>query len=756
MTRYGISLLAILFSTHAFAQSTPGDAAATGDGDVIKDIIVTAQKGARAESVQKVPLAITAVTAETIRDQQFTSITDVGRIAPTVQLAGASSFPAFANFYIRGIGLNGTVRTIDPAVQVITDGMVNEFLVGTLLDTFDVASVEVLRGPQGILQGRNATGGAVSFTSRRPTDRYELEASVRYGTGDRLDFSLLAAGPVIKDKLYAKLAVLRRKSDGLFHDRNKGVFVPSLANPGGTDTSAQYDSGAEDIWAFRPTLVFKPTERLEISLIGEYVDQGGGSGVGARFLNNATNSQSIFGYTPDFAKGNMNSNRKGLLDLKQTRIVGEIKWETSIGVLTSVSGFRDVDYKTNYDAAGFPFILFTFPEGNRDQSKQYSEEIRFASDFSDTFKFVVGGYYSDLSIETLELRLLSGFFGGGSANLIRSQRGRFKQDSTSKALFYNLEWTPIDGLTLSHGGRYTKDEKDIEIVPLSLCTGSNFTACPDTSTFRSAAFNDFSPKFSAQYQIAPRVLAYASWTRGYRSGNFNARATSVAAIGPAQPENVRSIEAGLKSTFWGGRGRVNLAAYTSDYQDIQRTVTIGPTQTLANAATATIKGFELETTFVPLPGFELVGNVGYVDAHFKEFLNLDVNGGGYDPNVDPDLARKLKFERVPKWTGYVSASYTQELPDDMRLISRVNFSYQSSIFFDALNEIRQAPVGLVGVNVTLEKGQWRLSAYGRNLTNRDFADQGSRFNVGPGASGVAYHVWGGEPRNYGVELAFKL
>lgn len=748
-----------IFTQPAIAQDVTerADAAAPS---MLDDIVVTAQKSARGESVQKIPLAVTAVNKQLMEDNQLTSITDVGRLAPNVSLAPASSFPAFANFYIRGIGLNGTVRSIDPAVSLVTDGMVNEYLLGTLLDTFDVQSVEILRGPQGVLQGRNATGGAISFTSRRPTNDLELEATARVGNGGRFDASFLAAGPLVEDKILAKIGVLRRKSDGLFHDRNNGVMVPSIVNPTGIDSSAKYDSGAEDTWAIRPTIVFKPIENLQISLIGEYLDQQGGAGVGARFVTNATNMQTIFGYTPTFKKWDMNTNREGVYSLKQKKLIGEITLDAGFGVFTSVTGYRDVSYKTNYDAAGFPFILFTFPEGNFDKSKQYSEELRFASDFSDTIRFVVGGYYSDLSMTNVEMRLLSGYFGGGNANLIRSQRGRFRQDGTSKALFYNVEIIPLRGLTLSHGGRYTKDKKTIDIVPLTLCTGSNFTACPDTATTVSASYDDFSPRFSAQYQITSGTQIYASWTKGYRSGNFNARANSLAAIGPADPETVKTIEGGLKSTFLDGRARINLAAYTSDYSDIQRTITIGPTQTLGNAGSASIKGVELETSLLPVRSLELTANVGYIDAKFDTFQGLDVDGNGYNPAVDPELARKLKFERVPKWTMYLAANYTHDIPGwDAKLTGRINYNYQTSVFFDVLNQIPQGSVGLLGGSITFKKGSWSLTAFGRNLTNKEYADQGSQFVIGPAAgpgSRLANHVWGGEPRTFGLELAFKM
>ncbi len=213
----------------------------------------------------------------------------------------------------------------------------------------------------------------------------------------------------------------------------------------------------------------------------------------------------------------------------------------------------------------------------------------------------------------------------------------------------------------------------------------------------------------------------------------------------------------MKSTLFDRRVRINLAVFSSDYKDIQRGVVINAAQILANAAKATIRGVEVETTFVPFDGLELTGNLGYTDARFNEYLNFDVNGGGYDPAVDPVLARALKLERVPAWTAFVGAAYRFHIPGFAPEISlNTSYSYRSTIYSDALNTIRNPPLGLLDANIGIDNGTLRVSFYGRNLTNKADIQLGNRIGFGPGVRGSSVVNYYGSPRQYGVEVGFRF
>jgi iron complex outermembrane receptor protein len=526
-------------STTAYAQEAPApaettDTAQSGERQ-ITDIVVTAEKRARGESIQRVPIAITAVNAEVMERAQLTSITDVGRLAPSVTLNDSGSSPGFANFFIRGIGVQGSIRTIDPAVSLIVDGMVHEFQLGNTLDTFDIQSVEVLRGPQGILFGRNATGGAVVFTTRRPTDTLEGAIQVRAGSAERLDVSARISGPIIGNTLLGKIAVIHRHSDGLYSDKNRGTFVPAPYNPSGTDTSSTGDQVGEDTWIVHPTLTINATPDLSITLLGEYVHSKTGAGV-ARQLVPVPNLATYFGYTPDLGRTNFNHDQEGKALSRTLRGIAEVTYKTGAGVFTSISGYRKVKYDYQFDTDGTPFTLLQFPKGSFDRSSQVSEEFRFASDFSDVVSFVAGGYYSKLKMHGTEVRIQSPFFGGGLANApLRYIRGTYDQDSETIAGFYNVDVRPIPEVRLSHGGRFTKDSKQIDVVPLQVC-GANFVNCPNTPFHGKKSWNNYSPRFAAEFQATPKLLLYSSYTFGYRSGNYNQRPPIAEPTTPAEPE----------------------------------------------------------------------------------------------------------------------------------------------------------------------------------------------------------------------------
>lgn len=776
MSRARIRLTIALLSTAtmftasaAWGQTAPDaatvdktEASASASGEPDQDIVVTATKSARGESLQRVAIAVSALPAETLRAQSLNNIRDVGNVTPGVKLDEAV-FASFANFMIRGQGLDGSLFTIEPTVSVVVDGMVHENLLGNILDTYDVESVEVLRGPQGILQGRNATGGVVSFRTRRPTDKLQIEGNVLAGSVGRYVVSGLVAGPIVPDILLAKLSVYHTYTNGAFKDNNSGTFRPALYNPSGTDPSPTGDLVRANIWSVRPTIVLKPASNLSITVLGEYSKQTGNGGPGGRIATPQlgysvalpSNLPQLFGYTPASGKFNVNLDNIGAVDLATGRIVGEVTWDVGPGVFTSITGWRKVDFQGTSDSDGTPFALLQFPKGNRTRSTQFSEEVRFASDFSDVIRFVVGGYYSKLSINTVEYRNTNLLLTGSATNSLLYQFGRFRQDGTSKAIFYNVDVEPIKGFTLSHGGRYTDDEKQINMVPISVCGTAGFINCPNTSTLRSANFHNFSPRFAAQYQVDPRTMIYASYTEGYRSGVFNSRATSVAAIGPAQPETVRSFEAGIKTTLAGGRARINLAAFSETYIDMQRTISVNGIQTLGNAGRARLQGFELETTFRPVDGLTLNGNLSYIKPRFLEFFGLDVDGNGYNPSVDPGLAKNLRFNRVSEWNSYAAIAYTFRLGGEDKLTIGANHVYRSSQFLDTLNELRQPAVNMFGANIRYVHGQWSVNVFGKNLTKVYFADGGTRLLFGPGPNNRAYYVYGGEPREVGVELRFK-
>ena len=518
------AILAI-FSTGAQAQDT---AVSGAEDESLQDIVITAQKQAAGESLQRVPISVTAVNTDILRETQAISIVDVGRLAPNVSLQTAASFPGFPNFTIRGQSISTSLRTLDPTVTLVLDGMPLADPYGALIDTFDLESIEILRGPQGILFGRNATGGAVVVRTRRPGNELEFEAAVRVGNAERFDQSLYVGGPIAGEQLRGKITILHRRRDGLNVDRNGGTFVPAPGNPSGTspaDTSVVVQV-REDVWLIRPTLVWEPSSSLKITLLGEYInaDYGGSS---ARIIEARPILQAGFGYTPPSFSSEIDQNASDGSQFEIGRLGLEIDWDVGPGVITSVSGWRRVTGSSLSDNDGVPFSFLEITDNPR--STQISQELRFASTFSDTIRFVAGGYYSDTDLDSVETRVINTVIAGAQSGFATlSQRGQYAQNARIAALFGNVDIMPVEGLTLSGGLRYTNERKDIDIVLLAVCPAG---VCSTTSFQREQSWNDISPRAAISYQVTSNILVYGSFNTGFRSGNFNGRAANPLGIG---------------------------------------------------------------------------------------------------------------------------------------------------------------------------------------------------------------------------------
>lgn len=743
---------ATILSGQAAAQTQSGEdrAAApqeqTGSDTGIADIIVTAQKGANAQSAQSVPVAITALSAETIKAAQAVNIIDISHMAPNANFTSAATLPGFSNYSIRGIGVSGSTSSIDPAVNVVVDGMVYDFQGGTIQDAFDLEGVEILRGPQGILFGRNTTGGAVSLRSRRPSDQFGVQAEFTLGNYKRYDGAVSIEGPIVEDTILARLTVLHREREGYFKDNNGGSFVPAPFNPSGTAPDGETGRiGSVDTWVIRPTLVIKPTDTLDIALFGEVVDMGG-NGNAARVVTGYEGlMRSRFGYTPPTGKWETNQNGLGYTSIKTQRLVGEVNLDVGFGKITSVTGYRHVNYQFAFED-GLPFRILEFPRGNIIRSRQFSEELRFASTFSDTVDFVAGFYFDRHRLSVQERRYQSNVLADPNAAtyFVTNRQGNYVQKAEAYAGFASVNVHPVDGLTLSAGGRYSWEKKQLHIAPLGVCTGPGFTGCPSVFSDYEKSWDNFSPKLGAEYTLTPGVMAYASWTKGFRSGQFNGRATTAAQLGPVDPEMASSFEVGFKSTFWQRKARFNVSAFYTKYDDLQLTILDGATQVLQNAGAATFGGIEAELTLKPVEPLELTGSFGWTDSKYDR---LD---GPFAANLTVQQSLKKELLKAPEFTAYGSAAYTAEIGSDTELTGRVAYSWRSHFYVDVLNSpaAYQKAYGTLDLSLAVKRDRYSLTAFGRNVTGVQYKDLINTV--------VVPVQFGGEPATYGLTLGLDF
>ncbi|MEQ9465740.1 MAG: TonB-dependent receptor [Haliea sp.] len=718
----------------------------------LEEVVVTSQKRATGLDVQEVPTAISVYSGEAIEQTFAVDLTDIGRMAPNVQLNSAGTFPGFANFFIRGIGVSNTTRSQDPAVGAFFDGIYVGFGPSSIASAFDFQSVEVLRGPQGTLFGKNVTGGAVSVTSRRPGTEFGGYAKFQLGNYDTMQLSGAVDLPV-SDNLSMRVAGMSRSADGYFNNLFNGQSKPE-----------------DDVNIIRPSLLWTPTERTSVAVIGEYYRGRGGSSaaqnldsrIDPRVAGPAT-VQRVFGYTPPSDKYDILHNNQGYIDSETKMLVVDASYEADHGIFTVITGGREVRYDSSTDFDGSPFTVFSFPD-NEESQEQFSIEARYASSFSDVIEFTAGAFYFTQEYDIGERREF--FIGGTPAQpTIFQQVGLALTDDTSYALFGEANWNLNDRWSLLFGGRVTHEEKEVVFCPFSgnatVFASLSMADCPNTVT-DDETWTSFSPKVGVNWRITDDVFGYATWSTGFRSGSYNIRASIPETLGPVDEEEVVTWEAGIKSTLMDDRLRFNVALFHSSYDDIQRTISDTVVvngvpqvaQVLRNAAEATITGIEVESSVMLTDTLSADFSLGYLDAKYDRFPGIDADRNGvYERAIDDPAAERLEFERVPEFEFTAGLQHRMPLGDNAELFSRVSYQWRDEHFVDTLNSpsIAVDSYGLLDASITYDRfgDGWSVAIFGRNLTDEDFHDFG--FD-----GGTHRAVWGGVPRTYGIELTTRF
>jgi iron complex outermembrane receptor protein len=760
MKRWGLVAASLLagsaLSSYARAQSDPGAAPAPGETSAgsapesLEEVAVYAARHGSGESAQNVPMAVTALNTNLLQAANTVNITDIGALMPNVQTPTVATFPGFPNFSIRGVGVSSSLPSVDPAVNILQDGMVIAFQGGALPSTFDLESVEVLRGPQGVLFGRNATGGAISFRTRRPGDSFQVLADVDYGNFNTADVSASVEGPIGTPDVLGKVAVIYRHSDGLFTNTNDGIFVPAPGNPTGAPIlHGTGQVGGVDEITLKPTFEFNLGDSNTLTLFTQYERYNDGASYPRIYVPPnvaSTPLQTVYGFTPTATGYSTNITNDGYEHLDEKHVIGELVSHFGAAQLTTTAAWRHVVFDTTVNFDGTPFALYFLPD-NHETSGEYSFETRLnVPVIAKRLDLTAGLFYMDYTMNVTEQRaILSATAAAPFAATFARQVS--SQTDNAVAGYANFDWHVIDNLTISAGGRYSSEAKDFTGTPVSNCIGQSFSNCPLTFSALNKRWNNFSPRAVVDYQATDSVLAYASYTEGFRSGNFNDRATTADAFGPANPETVDSYEVGMKSDLLGKTLRVDLDGFYEKYQNIQQVLTLqipgaAPIQTILNAATATIKGIEAELTERPIPALRFEENFGYTDPRFTAF-NVPVPGVANPTS--------LQFSRIPKYNTEVAANYTRKLatlPGDFQ--GRVGYSWRSGFFTDLPNtpQLRQSSYGLLDANLSYVTDKWTVGLFGRNLGNTDYADiKGHNF---------AYVEWGGQPRTFGIRFTTKL
>ncbi|HQS69193.1 MAG: TonB-dependent receptor [Novosphingobium sp. 28-62-57] len=597
-------------------QMAQSDAASEDSGA----IIVTARR--RSETLQSTPVAITAVNTAMLEAKGAVNIGDLQGAAPGLLITQQNSGAQAANISIRGLTYADIEKSQTPTVGVLVDGVVIGTNTGQLQDAFDVAQIEVLRGPQGTLFGANTIGGVINIQRSKPTMELGLKAEAtyaRFGT-----FSAKAIGNYGDGETWGvKAWYFHNETDGFYRNVTRNV-------------SAGW-SNAENYGA---SLLFKPAgSGFEAQLTVAQVEQ-----VFDPVVSNITNSSEVFcGFIPA-----RECNRNSTTDLyttfgdaassnyKAPEATLELNYDAGVVKLTSITGWRKSTEAQTQDFDGSSVDLYYVDR--RQNYEQWSQELRAAGELFDGFDYVVGGFYFKSDYDLTQWSRVFGFAPTVPPTTFDLNSQHVVGRTESYAAFGDFNWKVSDTVRISFGGRYSHDKKELfngfaggKLIDPNNIQRSQFVPVGTGK----ASFNKFTPKIGVDWRPNNDTMLYASWSRGYRSGGFSPRAaTAATASTPFQPETVDSYEVGVKLTALNGKLDLNLAGFVSDYKDMQQNLTVpgGPTgnQTVTGNVPggALIKGIEFDGTLRVTENFRMTASLAFLDSNFRDFVACGAYAGG--------------------------------------------------------------------------------------------------------------------------------
>lgn len=713
----------LLLASVAMVLQTEQALGQTATEALQEEIVVTALKRGP-ESSQDVPIAVTAFGEAQLEALNVRDLKSLTYTMPNVQLDGIGTAKGTANFTIRGLGINTSVPSIDPTVGVFVDGMYLGITSGVLMDDFDLEGIEVLRGPQGVLFGRNVIGGAVIIRTKRPTNEFEgtFRAGVESGPSWTVDGSV--SGPIVKDVLSARISAYYNDDEGWFDNEFDGS-----------------NFGASRLLLIRPSLRFTPTSDLELLLRFEH---GEGEGDGGVFQNERL-----------FPRGSFRTqaNEGGFYDSEWNQAIAEANWKVPFGdgTITGIFGWREFKGRDQVDVDGTQDTTFNL-DLLTDQN-QRSGELRYAGKFGD-FDITTGVYYFQQNLLYIEGRLTR--FNLAAPPTYRVGGGLGDYDNW--AAFASVDWHVTPTVTLNAGVRYTRERKKSDLsrvraasdslggapgpdVPGEGLVGGDFVtetlniSDPDLNQ----SWRDVSPRVGIQWEPSDRTQVYAFWTKGFRSGGLNIRHTGLGAP-PTQfdSETQRAVELGVKHDFLDRRARLNVSLFRSKISGLQRDSNIpdsvlGNVQIISNAGDATVQGVEAEGRFSITSNLLLSFQGGYTHGEYDK-ITTDLNGNGV---VGDPADLRLKIPRLVPWTYGASLVYDLQLGSWGTLSSRGSFNHRDGAFYTVNNVsvLRSADIIDASFTFTPEGGAWSLSLYGTNLTNRATWDSQSQFPNIPALGG---------------------
>lgn len=742
----------------------------------IPDIVVTAQK--RSENLQKVPVSAVVISNESVIEQNQSSLQTVTQMTPGVHVANGGRSD---DMYIRGVGA-GNGQYFDQAVATFIDGVYHGRSRSSAATFLDLERIEILKGPQSTFFGNNAIAGALNILSKKPGDKAEGYARALYGSYGQY----LAEGAVtvpLSPVFSMRAAATLSGEDGWIKNVSTGETAPRRNNKAG-----------------RLTFAYQPDANLDITLKLEAADSeqdGSGWAGPLQFIGCDRGAAFLARFGADCATARTLGLPLGFDNNKNSGVPGQgnefrnyesvltVNYKFADHTITSVTGYNDFKFGIRADGSNFPTPGLTVSAPER--HKQFSQEFRLASPTGQTIEYLAGAYFqssrtrADRFTTYAYLNVLGATQPAVVPYLPIAAAEMFSQEQKVYALFGSLTWNVTDRLKLSGGMRATWDHKDADInsfygrgtrtfggvVPVpanisAIMAGAFRRSFGTPSTVASLSGTDHAilPSAKIQYDFGRNAMAYASYSRGFLAGGFNGSdTTGVIANVPFKPEYVDAYEIGLKSKLLDGRILLNLAAFRSDYEDLQVTSYVGQPVSgggtvyisgVRNAASSRSQGIEFETQWAVSPEFRLTANGIYLDAKYLSYPNGPAT---FDQAVlglvIQDLSGK-PTQSAPKWSGSIAAELTVPLSDDYRFVAEATPYFTAGYFVgnDADDPyFRQGGHTRVDARISLQNlaSDWAIDIIGKNLTNLALFEAGL----------TPLRGWKSKPRNIAIQFRYN-
>jgi iron complex outermembrane receptor protein len=732
------TIASLMASTAAVAQSgTAGSAIDT------TEIVVTADR--RSASIQDVPISITALSGDTLAAAGIRSTEQLSDLTPGLLVQRS----VVGKISIRGVGNENYTISGDPGVAVHMDGVYIARAAAGLFDLFDIDRVEVLRGPQGTLYGRNATGGVINILPNTPDDELAARVGAEYGNFNHIRVDGMVNAP-LGQGFALRVAAMGNWRDGFTVNTNPGAAARGFD---------RLDS--KDVFAVRGQLAYDADGPFTARLSVEHMNDQ--SNLPAyKYLNrpNALPDADFGGFGPDdfrtvnqgFEANIPGTNRTVGEDddfflTRQTGIALHLGYDFGSVALSSITGWRKTKFNWFNDGDGSDVFFVNYIQ--QDDNEQVSQELTLSSQGDSALQWLIGGFYFK---ETGSSFIALPFPFGANLPFYITIDGTARTEAV--AGFGELRWQATDRLRLTFGARYNHETRDAAYTYVTNF-GSPVVAEPDLSD----SFNAFTPRFVIDYSASEEVNLYASVTRGFKSGGFN-----LLAVQPGfAPEDVWAYEAGIKTQAFDRKLTVNGNIFYYDYKNMQVGQIVNLQSVLTNAAKSRIYGAELEVSARPVAGLELGMTAAYLNARYQNFCTGDPTqptapiSPGCDAANPVDLTGNT-LPRSPEFTATGTISYTFDLGNSGNLNLRSDARYQSQMFFTQFNRPLISQDGFATVNAAITwtdaSDRYSIGGYVQNLTNKTFFTEvleSGAFN--PQLVGQAYVA---PPRTYGVRASARF